>query len=1013
MSVAGAGASLSCRDGRDVPGRLLLGLRGLLVRRLVAVFVAAATAAAGVSTVTGSALAQPGGFADVAEDAYHAVPVATLAGRGVFVGTACEAGFCPDEPIDRKTMAVWMVRILNGEEPTRVSESRFDDVVAASFHAPFIERMADLEVTEGCGDGSRFCPDDNVSRAQMAAFISRAFNLPDGPDPGFTDVASDAWYAASVAKLAASKITAGCGDGTRFCPGQDTTRGQMAAFLARALGSVETPTTEGPRNGQRSRPTAFTAVSVGVSRACGLQADGTITCWGGYNPYGRHDPPQGYFSAVSVGSYASYHHCGVRTDGAITCWGDNSYGQTDAPQGSFSAISAGQVHSCGVRTDGTIACWSPNGLRFAPQGSFAAVSVGLLRSCGVRTDGKLICWKSAWTALEAPEGSFTAVTVGRDQSCGVHLEGTVTCWGHPWNAGHNTYAFTTFDPLILEIDGVDDAINLQVTYDDEAYEATVRWQAPSGTHGPVDHYVLQSRTILEDFGSPEFYQIVESETNKTSYQVTVSNATNSKYLYAFRVIVVYENGKRLAATEVKTPGNVHKLRYIIKEKVIEEKQHEQPWLSDVWVHINDSSRFGIGFGMPNITKNSEYPHPAGLKRTFVRSLEVGSAILYNQNNTKIKPLVHELGHVYTGTNGVSEDSAPIGIGYLYLGLLSANHAVEAKEPRRCSPHELYADLAVLAFFDLYSNFSPSKGLSYGAVDDVTMNYWHDCGFRLDQETSAEVTAEILAITKSVFVDQEIPQWFYDTYQKSDESIDLEKLWSDINVDNRNINYISIIAYHLRNEFGGYCSEEQVRKFIEGEVTGMTNPWKDGGCNDNVTEVVEEETLTPLEQRIEELGALGALYGSYPLRLLQLYNRPDKCWIAVDGYVYDVTPGDEGYNYPGPGEITDLCGQAFSADDLDPPPPRYLKGGLRPSVPVEIEWGNVNYPIDFLMRFRNGPDNCWIAINGYAYHATPGNGYEYPGPRSITDLCGSDASSHFSSNSIELPPQEHIVGSVRS
>ena len=60
------------------------------------------------------------------------------------------------------------------------------------------------------------------------------YSLPDGPDPGFTDVAADAWYAADVAKLAASGITVGCGDGTRFCPDRDTTHGQMATFLHRA-----------------------------------------------------------------------------------------------------------------------------------------------------------------------------------------------------------------------------------------------------------------------------------------------------------------------------------------------------------------------------------------------------------------------------------------------------------------------------------------------------------------------------------------------------------------------------------------------------------------------------------------------------------------------------------------------------------------------------------------------------------------------------------------------------------
>ena len=182
------------------------------------------------------ALAQPGGFGDVAGDAYYSEPVAALAAMGVFGGTECDAGFCPDEAIDRKTMAVWVVRVLDGSDPTPLlgTGSRFDDVNRIPvWWVPFIERMAELGVTQGCGDGTNFCPNDFVTRAQMAVFLSRAYNLAAGPDPGFSDVSSDAWYAADVARLAASGITEGCGDGTVFCPRQDTTRAQMATFLHR------------------------------------------------------------------------------------------------------------------------------------------------------------------------------------------------------------------------------------------------------------------------------------------------------------------------------------------------------------------------------------------------------------------------------------------------------------------------------------------------------------------------------------------------------------------------------------------------------------------------------------------------------------------------------------------------------------------------------------------------------------------------------------------------------------
>lgn len=176
----------------------------------------------------------PGEFSDVPEDAYYSVPVKTLAGQGVFEGTECDAGFCPGNAIDRKTMAVWIVRVLDGGDPPAASETRFNDVDAAGFHAPFIERMADRGVTRGCGDLTGFCPDRTVTRAEMAVFLSRAYQLADAPDPGFVDVPADAWYATDVAKLAASGITTGCGDRSGFCPGRATTRGEMATFLDRA-----------------------------------------------------------------------------------------------------------------------------------------------------------------------------------------------------------------------------------------------------------------------------------------------------------------------------------------------------------------------------------------------------------------------------------------------------------------------------------------------------------------------------------------------------------------------------------------------------------------------------------------------------------------------------------------------------------------------------------------------------------------------------------------------------------
>ena len=207
-------------------------------RRCLPVAVAAVVLA--TALLPSTAVAQDdGAYPDVPADAYYTVPVQTLGSAGVFDGTLCDDGFCPNEPIDRKTMAVWTVRVVDGQDPPAISRSRFNDVDAAGFHARFIERMAELEVTSGCGDGSGFCPDRTVTRAEMAVFLSKTFNLPAGPDPNFSDVPDQAWYATYVGRLTASGITVGCGDGTVFCPDRATTRAQMAAFLHRGRNRAE------------------------------------------------------------------------------------------------------------------------------------------------------------------------------------------------------------------------------------------------------------------------------------------------------------------------------------------------------------------------------------------------------------------------------------------------------------------------------------------------------------------------------------------------------------------------------------------------------------------------------------------------------------------------------------------------------------------------------------------------------------------------------------------------------
>ena len=206
--------------------------------------VVAATLAAAAATPLPAGGAE--GFSDVGSGGVHEPAINDLADGGVFAGTECGGGlFCPDDPIDRWVMAVWLIRVL-GDEPTTTSgTSRFADVDVSEWWSTYAEELADRNITTGCKTGPlRYCPDDSVTRAQMATFLVRAFDLEPAAPAGFADTGGDT-HETNIDALAAANITAGCEtDPLRYCPDQSVSRAQMATFLHRALLAVKEQMTE-------------------------------------------------------------------------------------------------------------------------------------------------------------------------------------------------------------------------------------------------------------------------------------------------------------------------------------------------------------------------------------------------------------------------------------------------------------------------------------------------------------------------------------------------------------------------------------------------------------------------------------------------------------------------------------------------------------------------------------------------------------------------------------------------
>jgi hypothetical protein len=129
--------------------------------------------------------------------------------------------------------------------------SSFLDVPKTHVFYPFIERILHSGVTVGCAE-TNFCPDDAVTRFQMAVFISRVqaggdanviqaataqgqtYNCVSGGTSLFSDVPPDNPFCRHVHYIYATHVTTGCEPG-KFCPDANVTRGQMALFVSRAM----------------------------------------------------------------------------------------------------------------------------------------------------------------------------------------------------------------------------------------------------------------------------------------------------------------------------------------------------------------------------------------------------------------------------------------------------------------------------------------------------------------------------------------------------------------------------------------------------------------------------------------------------------------------------------------------------------------------------------------------------------------------------------------------------------
>ena len=623
----------------------------------------------------------------------------------------------------------------------------------------------------------------------------------------------------------------------------------------------------------------FSAVTAGHAHSCGLRSDGTIACWGANEEWritncetdlpagelplcdtewvrtGQADPPAGQFSAVAGGWQ---HSCGLRTDGTIACWGRNEDGQADPPAGRFRSVSAGGTvltggggHSCGLRTDGTIACWGygGNGQTDAPSGVFTAVSAGGDFSCGVRAVGTIECWGGSDpkdpVLLDAPlmHGNTAqhAASVSEDP---MELPGSprnvridysdgsrmVVHWKPPTTGGDVSYYFV-------------DAI-----FPGEFFPS-VDPRSVRGAHSIVGEVIhrVRARTIFHD-GREDYWLVID---------YSVVGPDGHRYLGDEKlghglVRVVAANRDGLAVSdEIPVPSERRRMHDTLRaftEDIAAQHGGAIPWLAEVWNYITEREQItdplynhqrSKVFNFLDDTINGSYTAVSVDCRddTPVCGASHGISVHGIRHYARIGPsdldfyweivtaVAHQLAHIYTFSNDAPSNPLAIVAGHLYFdslfdSLLGSRTSqspldpdLESRTTSSDTPTEEYANVAVILVREqVFRSDSTLHQL------DLTV---FGCGY------GRRPSDEAIAVGRSTLSGQ-VPQWFYDTYQESDGTYDLDKLWQDVLA--LGVHAQRFALYALRDQFGGYCPDALSQIAAGGNSSLRSgNPWRADGC----------------------------------------------------------------------------------------------------------------------------------------------------------------------------------------
>lgn len=255
---------------------------------------------------------------------------------GILEGTSCSFADCSGS-IERWEVALWIIRLFNYEP---MAHESFADVDPRQPYADYIETLYDREITVGClWDPLRFCPVRYTTRGQMAAFVTRAYDLNDTETShGYRDVPPTHVFADNITALKNSGVVSEDCDRGRglFCPNVPIVAAAAVEWLYRA--SLIVTTIDGDRVG-----------AGGGSRDAGNGAVGNI---GGGN-FGDGDPPPTALSSDIGGPGGP--EIDIGPNGECTHWGTHISGDQGFDGRSWVLRTGNHLYA--HRHDGTTLRW--------------------------------------------------------------------------------------------------------------------------------------------------------------------------------------------------------------------------------------------------------------------------------------------------------------------------------------------------------------------------------------------------------------------------------------------------------------------------------------------------------------------------------------------------------------------------------------------------------------------------------------------------------------------------------